>query len=188
MTAGVGHNNGPSLDGGVAWRRHVWTKARADLIPKLPIEILRRRVARAKELGLPYKTYASVRASTGRDVVGFLFSNNALRVHRRGEAPPQAVRGKLDHLAGVRRVALVPDGFAAAMQAAPLDAILTAPPAFASWGETREMVLRGIRETGGPPDGVLIIGETMAERDWSEAARAAGFLTGTHFFEAEIQG
>ena len=60
----IGHNNGPSMETGRGFRVHAWSKARADLIPNLPIEILRGRVRRAKELGLPYKTYASVRAST----------------------------------------------------------------------------------------------------------------------------
>ena len=78
--SGMGHNNGPTMEAGFAWRKQCWSKARRDLLPTLPIEILRTRVARAKALGLPYKTYASVRASTGHDVIGFLFSNNALRV------------------------------------------------------------------------------------------------------------
>ena len=64
--AGIGHNNGPTMEAGYTWRKHVWTRARADLLPTLPIEVVRLRVKRAAELGLPYKTYASVRASTAR--------------------------------------------------------------------------------------------------------------------------
>ncbi len=41
-------------------------------MPRLPIEVIRLRVRRAAELGLPYKIYAGVRASTGHDLVGFL--------------------------------------------------------------------------------------------------------------------
>ncbi len=59
-----GHNGGPTLEPGGAWRRHCWRKARADLLPHLPIEVLRTRVRRAGELGLDYRTYASVRAAT----------------------------------------------------------------------------------------------------------------------------
>ena len=91
MTFGIGHNGGPTTEGGRTWRQHCWKKARAELVPHLPIEIVRQRVARAKELGLPYKTYASVRASTGRDVIGFLFSSNALRAFHQKEKLAQDV-------------------------------------------------------------------------------------------------
>ena len=76
----IGHNGGPSLEGGVSWRKHCWSSARERLLPTLPIEVVRLRVKRAKALGLDYKTYAGVRAATGHDVVAFLFSSNALRV------------------------------------------------------------------------------------------------------------
>ena len=49
-------------------------------MPTLPIEVLRLRVKRARELGLEYKTYASLRAATGHDVVAFRFSSNARRI------------------------------------------------------------------------------------------------------------
>ncbi|TMV67455.1 hypothetical protein FGG78_32035, partial [Thioclava sp. BHET1] len=66
-TCGPGHNGGPTMEPGFGWRKHCWSKARQDLLPHLPIEILRNRVRRAKELGLEYRTYASVRAATGHD-------------------------------------------------------------------------------------------------------------------------
>lgn len=83
----IGHNNGPTMEAGASWRRHCWTTARQALLPTLPVEVVRTRVRRAKELGLDYRTYASVRAQTGHDVVAFLFSSNALRV-RPTSAPP----------------------------------------------------------------------------------------------------
>lgn len=87
--SGIGHNKGPTIEAGKSWRKHCWTKARRELLPTLPIEIVRRRVARAKELGLDYKSYASIRAASGHDVVAFLFSSNALRVSRK---PPKCQR------------------------------------------------------------------------------------------------
>jgi hypothetical protein len=78
--AGPGHNRGPALQPAGGWHLHCWRRARADLLPHLPIEGVRLRVRRAGELGLDYKTYASVRAATGHDVVAFLFSSNAVRV------------------------------------------------------------------------------------------------------------
>ena len=67
--SGIGHNNGPTMEGGAGWRRHCWTKAREELLPTLPLEVVRLRVKRAAELGLDYRAYASFRASTGHDVV-----------------------------------------------------------------------------------------------------------------------
>jgi hypothetical protein len=76
----LGHNGGPSLDRGFGWRHHCWKTAREALLPNLPIEVVRLRVKRAAEIGLDYRTYASIRASSGHDVVAFLFSSNALRL------------------------------------------------------------------------------------------------------------
>ena len=67
--AEIGHNRAPSVDEGQSWRLHCWRQARAALLPCLPIEVLRTRVKRAADLGLDYRTYASVRAATGHDVV-----------------------------------------------------------------------------------------------------------------------
>ena len=39
--AGIGHNNGPTMEAGESWRRHAWGKARARLLPVLPIEVVR---------------------------------------------------------------------------------------------------------------------------------------------------
>ena len=51
----IGHNNGPTMDPGRGFRRYAWKRARAELLPKMPIEIVRRRVKRARELGLTIK-------------------------------------------------------------------------------------------------------------------------------------
>ena len=53
LGAGIGHNGGPTLESGGSWRRVAWKKAREELLPTLPIEVVRLRVSRAKELGLP---------------------------------------------------------------------------------------------------------------------------------------
>ncbi|WP_295074341.1 hypothetical protein [Tabrizicola sp.] len=44
----LGHNGGPSLEGGVSWRKHCWSAARERLLPTLPIEVVRLRVKRAQ--------------------------------------------------------------------------------------------------------------------------------------------
>jgi len=181
--AGLGHNNGPSMEAGRAFRKHAWSKARADLIPNLPIEILRGRVRRAKELGLPYKTYASVRASTGRDVVGFLFSNNALRVLRPG-APMEAKRAA--QLASLRNVALTalahPPVTPDELEAQGMIGAAKAPHFAQAWSDIRKSVQLPLRQAHLPLDGVLVIGDTGFERDWSDAGKLAGFLPSETYF------
>jgi len=180
---GIGHNNGPSLEPGRGFRRHAWRRARADLLPRLPIEILRVRVARAKALGLPYRTYAGVRASTGRDVIGFLFSTNALRLLRPGQVMPEDRGAKLAALEA-DRVALVQGRLdpGAVLIAGPLDAAHPAPAPADGWAATRDRVQGVLRDRRLPADAVLVIGETHLERDWSEAARMAGFIDAARYF------
>ena len=93
---GIGHNQGPPIEAAVSWRRFAWKKARAKLVPKLPLEIVRRRVRRAAELGLEYPQYASILLGTGRDIVGFLYTCDALglRLARSGRLEP-SVAAKL---------------------------------------------------------------------------------------------
>jgi hypothetical protein len=67
--SGIGHNRGPAMDAGASWRRHCWSVARAELLPHLPLEVIRMRVRRAAEIGLDYRTYATVREASGYDIV-----------------------------------------------------------------------------------------------------------------------
>ena len=59
---GLGHDLGPTMEAGASWRKQCWAHVRERLLPHLPIEVLRRRIRRARALGLDYKTCASVRA------------------------------------------------------------------------------------------------------------------------------
>lgn len=175
----LGHNNGPTMEAGFAFRKHAWTKARKALIPTLPIEILRTRVQRAKALGLPYKTYASVRASTGRDVVGFLFSNNALRVFHNVDPVPMDRADKLAQLEAMKTaLAHAP----LTLDHLDLDATGTAPHFSATWSDMRRLVQNPIRAARLPCDGVLVVGDTVLEREWSDAGRLAGYISSSEFF------
>ncbi len=174
----IGHNRGPSMEGGQAWRKHCWTKARKSLLKTLPIEILRVRVARAAEIGLDYKAYASIRAASGHDVIAFLFSSNALRVLPKAQTMPQDRVLKLDALQKVDRLAACH---------APLKAIaglhsFPAPDFSHTWGETRAILLREVHARKLPRDGVVVVGDTSHERAWSEAARLAGYVSAEQFF------
>src|SRR3712207_8729493 len=54
----------------------------------------------------PYTTLFRSRASTGHDVIGFLFSTNALRLLRPTDALPNDRRARLETLVACDRVAL----------------------------------------------------------------------------------
>lgn len=178
----IGHNHGPTMEKGGAWRRYAWTRARAELLPVLPIEVARRRVRRARELGIDYTSYAGIRAATGRDIVALLFSDNALRLLRDGQIPP----GRGDKLAAIRHadcLALVhpphdPDRIAARN---PILIRAAATPGLAqNWSETRAAILALTGRL--PPDGVVVVGATHLERGWTDAARLAGFVPADRYF------
>ncbi|MEZ5912378.1 MAG: hypothetical protein R3D84_09265 [Paracoccaceae bacterium] len=189
MSAGIGHNSGFVSEPGAGWRRHCWRRARADLLPSLPIEVVRLRVKRAAEIGLDYRTYASVRASSGHDVVAFLFSTNALRLLREGQPLPGERVRKLAALQGAARLIAVQPPLSVGAVAQALtgqgvtpDIVAPAPAAFAGWGRVRRDI-RGLLAPGRhAPDTVLVIGETMAEREWAEAAGLAGYLAAERYF------
>lgn len=180
--SGIGHNGGPEMTG-AAWRRHCWSRARAQLLPKMPLEVVRRRVARAAELGLDYRTYAGIRASTGRDVVALLFSTNALRMER-SATPPRARAERLAALSRCGAVVLVqpphvPDDVADRL-GVPAAA---APAPLARWADARATILAAARPH--PSDGVVLVGAAGFERAWAEAGRLAGFLSEDAYFEVE---
>jgi hypothetical protein len=175
----IGHNRGPAMDEGLAWRTHCWAAARERLLPTLPIEVIRGRVRRAQDLGLDYKTYASVRAATGHDVVAFLFSSNALRAR---PALLQDRVAKLQALVDCGRVALVtapltPDALLQATKV--IDAAHPAPDWLASFSNTSRMIRAALTVPG---DRVILIGDHGLERDWCAAGRLAGYLAADRYF------
>ncbi len=183
----LGHNGGPTMEAGRAWRRFAWTKAREELLPTLPLEVVRMRVRRARELGLDYKAYASIRAASGHDVVALLFSSNALRVGPRAVVVPADRAERLAALKSCGRLALVhlplsAEEFAAANPA--FDAAARAPLFTDGWAAMRAAVQRLTAERGLPGDRVVLIGETAFEREWSRAGRLAGYIPADRYFGA----
>jgi hypothetical protein len=179
----IGHNGGPSMEGGVSWRKHCWSAARERLVPTLPIEVVRLRVKRAMALGLDYKTYAGVRAATGHDVVAFLFSSNALRVSVVRPAMAEARALKLsDVQCGRLALAVAPltPGMVEAANPAILDGAYPAPYALASFREMRERVRAALGKV--PGDQVILVGDLGLERDWCAAGRLAGYLPADRYF------
>ena len=182
----IGHNGGPSLEGGVSWRKHCWSAARGTLLPTLPIEVVRLRVKRAAELGLDYRTYASVRAATGHDVVAFLFSSNALRMVAPDPALPPDRAAKLAILRDCGRVALAIRPLDAAQVAgaggALLDSAHMAPELLGCWREAGAALRAALGPM--PGDRVILVGETALEREWCAAGRLAGWVPADRYFAA----
>ncbi len=185
--SGIGHNGGPTLEAGYGFRKLAWGKARKSLLKTLPIEIVRVRVARAKRLGIDYKTYASIRASTGHDVVAFLFSGNALGLSagkpfiKQGEAARLA---GLDGAAGRLAAIYSPLSPKVVLEAHPnlLDMAAQAPDFLSGWSETREKISKLVRSRDLPKDGVVVIAATEIEKEWCMAAKLAGTIAAERFF------
>lgn len=181
---GIGHNSGRVDGPGKSWRKYVWTKARKDLMPTLPLEVVRMRVRRAADLGLPYKTYAGIRASSGHDLIGFLFSSNALQVLRNDHMMPADRAAKLNGLVQARRSGLahqpVTPTHLGSLEG--LERAFAAPGFTQSWPAMRDHMQDIIRAQGKPGDQFVMIGDTAFEREWAEAARMAGYLPAADFF------
>lgn len=182
--SGIGHNGGPTVEGGESWRRHCWTAARARLLPTLPIEVVRLRVRRAAELGLDYRTYASVRASTGHDVVAFLFSSNALRLVAPAPALPADRAERLRAIRACGRVALAtlplsPERVEMAARGA-IDAAHPAPAHLGRFAQQAAAIRAALGRV--PSDTVILVGEGALERDWCAAGKLAGFIPADRYF------
>lgn len=181
---GPGHNGGPTMEPGASWRRHCWGAAREALLPTLPIEVLRGRIRRAAELGIDYRSYASIRATSGHDVVAFLFSSNALRVLPQSPVLPADRAERLSALVRCARLALAVAPLTpvqvAAAAAGHVDAAHPAPRAFAGWSETRVALRTALGAL--PGDGVVLVGDTAIEREWLAPAKLAGWLPAERFF------
>lgn len=162
---GIGHNLGPLLDG-YGFRVVAWRKARAETFPRQPVEVVRRQVQRAAELGLSYRRYALIRATTGRDL-------QALIVTGRLEASEAA---KLSTLRAVALLRLGP--------AEGLDWAEIAPrPAPAVPLMEAARAVRGLATGAGLAcDAVAMIGFGARERAWAEAALLAGFIDRRDYF------
>lgn len=186
MTAGIGHNNGPTMERGHKWRSYQWRRAQKKLMPNtMPLMIVRMRVRRAAELGLDYKTYASIRQASGQDIMGLLFSSNALRIIGNGARMPDAQERALQAVKAATKLSLVhaPNTPPAVLQANPvLDATDVAPRLTDSWSIMRARLEGFIRHNRLPGSQVLIIGDAPLENEWTTAAKAAGYLRADQYF------
>ena len=159
-------------------------------MPSLPLEVVRIRVKRAAEIGLDYRTYATVRASTGTDIVAFLFSSNALQLFRDDQHLRGAPAAKLEQIAnckrlGAARAPLAPKALLRQLGPAGtrlIDLAASAPLFTDSPAEARDKLAHFLTRAGVAPKSVLMVGETAEERAWSANGRMAGYLTGARYF------
>lgn len=188
---GIGHNQGPPLQAEVSWRRYAWKKARQSLMPRLPLEVVRRRVKRARDLGLEYPVYASILLGTGRDILGFLFTCKSLGDHvaREGRLPGGVVR-KIETLHDVHTMLAVESGINALEvvdsvrrnNAVVFSSSTSLPPYDQHWHQGRDAILRALTPMSLPSDAVVMIGAHKTEREWADAARLARFLPADRYF------
>ncbi len=178
--AGMGHNRGPSLAPGRGFRTYAWGRARAALLPKLPVEVVRLHVRRARALGLDYTTYAGIRATTGRDLIAFLYSSNALGMTRpgAGPAPDRAARAAASTAAAILAVPppMTPGAVAEACAAAGLHALRAGRAPVLADGPRAAAAMLGALAEGLPRDAVLVVGAAPPEAGWTLAGRFAGYL------------
>ena len=190
---GIGHNQGPPLDAGHSWRKHVWTKARKELLPKLPLEVIRRRVKRAQDLGLAYPQYASILLGTGRDIVGFLYTCDALglQLSKTIDLPSDVA----DKLATVKALSLlaadevdrpedIAERLAAEHQLTIAGTAALPDPAHSPWVAGRQAIRDALEPLKLPGDAIVMIGTRAHEREWADAARLAKFLPAGQYFAA----
>ena len=181
--SGPGHNRGPSMEEGASWRRHCWQQARRDLLPTLPLEVVRLRVKRARDIGLDYRTYANVRASTGQDIVAFLFSSNALRLFAPKADLPADRQARLATLLDCQRIAVLRGPLRVDQVQSPhLDGCIPSPVPLALWREMRASLRGALNARRLPAEAVLLIGDTAEERAWADAGALAGYLPAERFF------
>lgn len=184
----IGHNRGPSMTKGDSWARHCWSVARAELLPTLPLEIIRLRVARAKAIGLEYRTYATIRASSGCDIIAFLYSSEALQVRPVTLTLPPGRVEKLSAqdadkiLLSARDIEPEVARQRFAEQGVVLAHVAPAPQALGTFRQARAALRHAMDKLKLPGDGVVLVGEGSLQRDWAEAGRLAGFLPAERFF------
>ena len=141
---------------------------------------------RAKELGMDYKTYAKVRQTSGQDILALMFSSNALRIIGQGAKMPQAEDAALQAVRNAKKLSLVhpPNTPRSVMKAnETLDAADIAPFFNDDWASMRQKVTRLIKQERLPGSSVLVIGDAPLENEWCAAAKAAGYLTSSEYFQ-----
>lgn len=188
--AGIGHNGGPTMERGQAWRSYQWRQAQKAAMPStIPLMVVKMRVRRAAELGMDYRSYARIRQAAGQDILALLFSSNALGIIGDGARMPAPEAARLATVQGAERLALVhrphaPE--AVEIHNPELDAARAAPTLRDSWSAMRTRLEDFIQTRRLSGHRVVIVGDTALETEWATAARAAGYLPAADYFARRV--
>lgn len=98
---GIGHNQGPPLDPETRWRVHSWRKAQEKAWCNPPIELVRRRSRRARELGLSYRAYTAVLLDRGAHLETVVFDLGGTLVRIANDEVALDAAGQVELLPGV---------------------------------------------------------------------------------------
>jgi hypothetical protein len=190
--AGIGHNKGPQQHLGLGWQKYCWGQARRDLLGKhIPMEVVRRRVMRARELGLAYPQYASILLGTGRDVVGFLFTTDGLQLRlQRALEMPDVVKQKLLGLKACQLMSFAPSGEHPETFRRELNVISDLdfcasgpePERAVSWDQARRAIRGVLDPLQLPSDAVVMIGTCEAQQHWAMSGKLARFIPSKSYF------
>ncbi len=105
----LGHNQGPPIEGRRSWSDHCWRRSRRRAWRTAPLEVVRRRVGRARKLGLSYYPYVLVILERGVNLQAVIFGfagtlvrgrEGRVEADRYGRVRP--LRGVVDKLARLR--------------------------------------------------------------------------------------
>jgi hypothetical protein len=183
---GIGHNAPPEPVS--LWHKHMWERARAEQPERrLPLAVVRMRMARAAELGMGYADYAALYRTAGRDPAGLLFTPGALhlRLKRRLEIP-DTVRAHLARLGACHLLALAPEGEAPAafleelreVSALPFAAAAAMPAPDAPWPVLVSALRAALDPLRLPGAAIALIGSAGREARLCASLCTAGRLAG----------
>ena len=183
---GIGHNQDPAPVS--LWHKHMWERARTEQPDRrLPLAVVRMRMARAAELGMGYAEYAALYRTAGRDPAGLLFTPGALhlRLKRRLEIP-DTVRSHLARLGTCHLLALAPEGehpteFLEELREVsnlPFAAAAAMPAATAPWPVLASVVRAALDPLRLPGTAIALIGAAASEARLCDSLVTAGRLAG----------
>jgi len=202
----MGHNQGPPLEGSRTWADHCWRRSQRAAWRRAPLEVVRRRVGRARKLGLAYERYVLVILERGVNLQAaiFGFAGTLVRgalaradIDSRGRVTPLAgVMAKLSrlteclvfvaaHLAG-REDARTLVGQVDAGAGAVIDevAVSADPPDRADGGSAVTSGMLGdlVRRRGLAPSAAFLVGAWIAERRAASDAGLGLFVPAADYF------
>jgi len=166
----------------------MWARAQADHPERrLPLAVVRMRMARAAELGMRYADYATLHRTAGRDPAGLIFTPAGLhlRLARRLDMPAP-VRLHLAQVRGCNLLALAPpgedpDAFLEELREVttlPFRAAGMMPVPQAPWEVFTRSLRRALDPLRLPGTAVALVADGLSEARLSQTLCTAGRLAG----------